>query len=282
MTTSRSTLGGGYLPGGYMCFSRSFVDRQFQIGFYSPGIGAGQNSGAIYAMSYYQIQQNHPNIPNPFQFVYQTRAVDGMGVHRSRLKKFKRVSWFGSITGTFQSNGTTVTSRPMLSGTVSLITDNGFQESHDFQMSQGFGCELTVTWLLGVAQSAVVATPGFGYAPGDLLILQGGTPTGNDPDLTAIFTVATVNSTGGVATVTVTSAGLYVILPSNPVSTNTYGAGVWFTQIQVQGRLVMQEFSPSCRGRAVQVLIQGQANGLLVGGDLLVEYDSLEGANVRG
>jgi hypothetical protein len=65
------------------------------------------------------------------------------------------------------------------------------------------------------AVSAVVTVAGTGYAPGDNLTVVGGTGTA------AIFEVATVDVGGEVLTVTVSSAGNYTALGTNPVATTT-------------------------------------------------------------
>ena len=63
-----------------------------------------------------------------------------------------------------------------------------------------------------------IATAGSGYAIGDTITLVGGTGTATT------FTVATLSGSG-VATLTVTNNGSYTVVPSNPVSTTTSGAG---------------------------------------------------------
>lgn len=79
-------------------------------------------------------------------------------------------------------------------------------------------CTLTGTWGEFVKAIGAVAGGGVGYEVADTLTLVGGTST-----TTATLTVATV-SAGGVATVTIADAGVYSVVPSNPVAV-TGGSG---------------------------------------------------------
>ena len=71
--------------------------------------------------------------------------------------------------------------------------------------------------------AAVAATAGSGYAVGNVLTVVGG-----DYSIGAELTVATVNGTGGVLTVSISNAGSYNEIPANPVSV-TGGAGTLAT-----------------------------------------------------
>ncbi len=71
--------------------------------------------------------------------------------------------------------------------------------------------------------AAAVAVAGSGYAVGNVLTVLGG-----DYSIVAELTVATVNGTGGVLTVSVSNAGSYNETPADPVSV-TGGAGTLAT-----------------------------------------------------
>ena len=71
--------------------------------------------------------------------------------------------------------------------------------------------------------AAAAATAGSGYAVGNVLTVVGG-----DYSIGAELTVATVNGTGGVLTVSISNAGSYNEIPANPVSV-TGGAGTLAT-----------------------------------------------------
>jgi len=74
--------------------------------------------------------------------------------------------------------------------------------------------------------SATVSAGGTGYTVGDVLTVTGGTLFSGTP---ATVTVATLSGSA-VATVTITNAGAYTALPSNPVSiTGGTGSGAAFT-----------------------------------------------------
>jgi hypothetical protein len=71
--------------------------------------------------------------------------------------------------------------------------------------------------------TATVSAGGSGYLVGDVLTISGGTGTGGT------LTVATLSGSA-VATVTITNAGIFTALPSNPVSvTGGTGTGATFT-----------------------------------------------------
>lgn len=73
--------------------------------------------------------------------------------------------------------------------------------------------------------SATPSAAGTGYAVGNVLTLSGGTAA-----TTAQVTVATVNGSGGILTVTVSRVGNYLSLPTSPVSvTGGAGTGATFT-----------------------------------------------------
>jgi hypothetical protein len=85
------------------------------------------------------------------------------------------------------------------------------------------GTQATATAAMQVTSNSTIATAGSGYAIGDTITLTGGTSS-----QTAVLTVATLSGSG-VATFTITTAGIYTVLPSNPISTTTSGAGTGFT-----------------------------------------------------
>lgn len=123
--------GDGSLSRGYLSLSRIHADRQYEVALYSPGIGGGSAIGDLYVMSFYPLTQSLLGTPEPFSFVYMTRAADGAGVPRERLKTIKRVEVFGTIVGTEQSDGTPI-SNPLWNGTISLIVDGTIVESYPF------------------------------------------------------------------------------------------------------------------------------------------------------
>jgi hypothetical protein len=71
--------------------------------------------------------------------------------------------------------------------------------------------------------AAVAVVAGSGYAVGNVLTVVGG-----DYSINAELTVATVNGTGGILTVSISNAGSYNETPANPVSV-TGGAGTLAT-----------------------------------------------------
>ena len=88
----------------------------------------------------------------------------------------------------------------------------------------GTGCTLTGTWGEFIKAIGAVAAGGVGYEVSDVLTIVGGTSS-----TTATLTVATV-AAGGVATVTISEAGAYSIVPGNPVSiTGGSGSDATFT-----------------------------------------------------
>ncbi len=109
---------------GYNCLSRVFADRQYQVGLYSPGIGANTPIGDLYVMSFYPLTQDSVGTPEPFSCTYMTRALDGAGVSRSRLKRFHSVKVFGTLLPMTEADGT-VTASPLMQGTISLVLENG-------------------------------------------------------------------------------------------------------------------------------------------------------------
>jgi hypothetical protein len=84
------------------------------------------------------------------------------------------------------------------------------------------GTQATGTVAMQVTSNSTIASAGTGYAIGDTITLSGGTFSS-----AAVLTVATLSGSG-VATFTVTSAGIYTVLPSNPISTTTSGSGTGF------------------------------------------------------
>jgi hypothetical protein len=90
----------------------------------------------------------------------------------------------------------------------------------------GGGSGATATCLMKGLVPTAIAAAGSGYMIGDTITLAGGTNT-----LPTILTVATVSGSG-VASVTVSQAGSYSAIPSNPVaqaSTSGSGSGATFT-----------------------------------------------------
>jgi len=73
------------------------------------------------------------------------------------------------------------------------------------------------------AASATIDNAGSGYAVGDVVTVSGGTLASGGSAST--FTVAAVDSGGGVTRVTLLNAGDYQISPDNPVPTTTGGGG---------------------------------------------------------
>ena len=85
------------------------------------------------------------------------------------------------------------------------------------------GVTATASVTLQLLATSTIAAAGSGYAIGDTITLVGGTSS-----VTAVLTVATLSGSG-VATFTVTTAGIYTVLPTNPISTTSSGAGTGFT-----------------------------------------------------
>lgn len=84
--------GGGYLSVGVI-----EVDRQFDVALVSPDWSAvGASLGNIWANTYYPVVHNSQVEAN-WSFTYRTRAIDGNGVHRERLKRLKRSTIFGTV-----------------------------------------------------------------------------------------------------------------------------------------------------------------------------------------
>jgi hypothetical protein len=90
-------------------------------------------------------------------------------------------------------------------------------------VADGTGATFEVSML---ANTAVVNSGGTGYLVNDTIVLAGGTNT-----VPVTLTVDTVDIGGVILTATVTVAGSYTVLPSNPVSQNTtsgIGTGATF------------------------------------------------------
>lgn len=117
--------GDGSLSNGYLCMSRIFADRQYQVALFSPGIGFGTTIGDLYVMSVYPLAQTNAQVPEYNPFIIQTRAMDGAGVARVRLKRFKRVTLFGRIAPATQADGT-ITAAALLNGNISFTMDDGY------------------------------------------------------------------------------------------------------------------------------------------------------------
>lgn len=88
----------------------------------------------------------------------------------------------------------------------------------------GSGAQFNIAWTVEEVVNATVETPGTGYVVGDVLAPVGGTFTQQ-----ARFTVATVDSAGGIATVTVSTAGAYTVYPASPVAVAGTTAGTGAT-----------------------------------------------------
>lgn len=117
---------GGYSRG-YQCMSRISADRQYDVALYSPGYGdATYPVGDLYVMSYYPLTQTTPGVPEPNPFVLLTRAMDGGGVARNRLKRFRRTTLFGTILPGLDTDGN-ITAAALFNGTISLVFDDGTQ-----------------------------------------------------------------------------------------------------------------------------------------------------------
>ena len=87
------------------------------------------------------------------------------------------------------------------------------------------GVQATVSATMFIA-SASVSAGGTGYTVGDVISVTGGTLFSGTP---ATLTVATLSGSA-IATVTITNAGAYTVLPTNPVSiTGGTGSGATFT-----------------------------------------------------
>lgn len=121
-TMTGMPYGDGSVSDGYRCMSKISADRQFEVALYSPGPSGAV--GDLYVMSSYPLTQDNVGVAEPFTFTYMTRAFDGAGVHRSRLKRFKRIRVFGTIKPMEQANGTD-TAAALLQGTVSLVLEGG-------------------------------------------------------------------------------------------------------------------------------------------------------------
>jgi len=85
------------------------------------------------------------------------------------------------------------------------------------------GTTATASVTLQLLATSTIAAAGSGYNIGDTITLTGGTSS-----VTATLTVATLSGSG-VATFTVSNAGVYTVLPTNPISTTSSGAGTGFT-----------------------------------------------------
>jgi len=116
------------------------------------------------------------------------------------------------------SNGGTVTA---ITGTVA----GSYTTTPTFTISApttAGGTQATGTVTMQLLSSSTVASGGTGYTLNDVITLSGGTST-----VSATVTVSAVS--GGVVTAfTLTNAGVYTVLPTNPIST-TGGTGTGFT-----------------------------------------------------
>lgn len=122
----------GSMSKGYLCMSRIFANREYEVILYSPGFGTSSGaSGNMYVMSYYPLTQDALGVPEPYDFIYQTRAIDGKGVARRRMKRFKMIYVFGSIEPMRDSDGD-ITAEALFNGTLTLTTDTGREFSYPF------------------------------------------------------------------------------------------------------------------------------------------------------
>lgn len=112
------------LSNGYLCLSRIYADRQYEVALFSPGIGLGVTVGDLYVMSIYPLVQSNVGVPESWSGTYITRALDGAGVHRSRLKRAKKLTLFGTIEPMVTAAGA-VTAPALLQGTISLLLEDG-------------------------------------------------------------------------------------------------------------------------------------------------------------
>jgi hypothetical protein len=116
------------------------------------------------------------------------------------------------------SNGGTVTA---ITGT----TAGSYTTTPTFTISApttSGGVQATGTVTMQLLSASSVASGGTGYTLNDVITLSGGTST-----TTALVTVSAVS--GGVVTgITLSNAGVYTVLPSNPIST-TGGTGTGLT-----------------------------------------------------
>lgn len=118
--------GDGSESAGYLCMSRVFADRQYQVALYSPGIGVSSGPiGDLYVMSFYPLAQTTLGVPEYNPFIYMTRALDGEGTARERLKRYKRIRVYGKILPATQEDGT-VTAEALFNGTVSFVMQDGY------------------------------------------------------------------------------------------------------------------------------------------------------------
>lgn len=127
------------------------------------------------------------------------------------------VSAGGVVTGVYVSTPGAYTALP--SNPVSQASTSGI----------GSGAEFVIVWDTDSLVGAVPAAAGSGYVIGDTLTLTGGTYTE-----VAKLTVASINSGGSIATVTVAAAGAYTVYPTSPVSV-TGGTGTGATLNAVWG-----------------------------------------------
>lgn len=107
-----------------------------------------------------------------------------------------------------------------------VTTPGSYTTLPTLAITGGGGSGATATLLMKGLVPTAIAAGGSGYEVGDTITLTGGTFSAP-----VILTVATV-STGAVSSVTVTQAGSYSALPSNPVaqgSTSGSGTGATFT-----------------------------------------------------
>lgn len=123
---------------GYLSAEVINVDRQYQVLIYNPGITAdgGVNGGYLYVGSFYPLTPD--GVTDTFPFIYETRAIDGAGVHRERVKRMKRTSQFGEINSVYNTSGALV-SAATFAGTLAVETDAGiYTETYAFGMSGAF------------------------------------------------------------------------------------------------------------------------------------------------
>lgn len=142
MTNMPDSIGG--LSRGYQAVCVCHAGRAFDIALYTPGIGSFTSSaGQIWCGSYYPLLYETGETGDQqatWNFVYETRFLDGDGVHRRRRKQMKRARVFGDITvppgGTGDPQGFA-----LASGVVTLLTDGAHEESYPFDNVYQIGTE---------------------------------------------------------------------------------------------------------------------------------------------
>jgi len=148
---------------------------------------------------------------DPVQNKEVDQAVRTVGFSETAV--WTRMNAFGPVTGlTLGNSGSGYTSAPMV--TIAPPTTAG--------LSTGTTAEAIATLAFEVASQPLVASGGSGYTAGDALTLVGGTGTA------ATATVATVDGSGAILTLSAFTPGSYTTAPTSPVSV-TGGTGTLAT-----------------------------------------------------